>query len=136
MGDRRVAGPAARTTGACRPRAALALDFLAVVPVPATSEVAMILSSVAPVSSVPDCLLSLDSDDLLQPAPALLAGGEVEADADASLTRHPLRSSPSKRMEAAACLASPFVLEENAGAILRSRAAELFIKQEANLEMR
>ena len=126
--------PGRHGAAATRPRAVLALDFVVTAahpPAPA-NELTMVFASANSLAAAPECLLSLEE---LGPAPPL-ADGHGGARRAAPAAAQALHSSPSKRMEAAACLATPVLAEENAGAILRSSAAELMAEREAALQLR
>lgn len=84
----------------------------------APSEMVVVFASTAPLAAAPECLAGLDLQTSLQPAPALLA------------------ASHSARLEAAACLASPIVPEENAAEIVRGAAAKLQARQQTHLQLR
>jgi hypothetical protein len=87
--------------------------------------------TVTPMIAAPECLLSLDIEDLQQ-APALV---DVHSSVPTFLAAA-LAEGNSAKMEAAACLAAPVVLEENAGEILRASVSELALKAQARLESR
>jgi hypothetical protein len=92
-------------------------DFLAVVQPPSEVAMAFVVSPQS-LMAVPGCLGSLDAD-LLNSAPSLVGSGADEA-----------------RMEAAACLASPMVLEESAAEILWASTQEAEVLQEAAVRAR
>lgn len=90
-------------------------------------DVAVAFLNTTPLAAAPECLLSFDDWDLA--APPLADGGSAH-----------LQRSRSADLQAAVCLASPGLLEglqeENAGTILRARAAELGSQREAELQSR
>lgn len=101
------------------------------------SEVALAFTSVTPLTAAPECLASLDLEDVAaMQAPALVGGPRFASH------RLPVASAAAEdgreasRMEVAACLAAPVVVEENAAEIMRAAASELAREQRVQLEAR